>query len=124
MAFEPGGRADKLGNRYEGLWVAKQLLELLKEELQSVTVEAIGDDEIGVDMWVVSKEGVRFAHQCKARNKSKPAWTIADLGRAGVIGKMEYQLKRDPNCQAVFVSAVSAIELCDMCHSARNSTND
>ena len=26
MAFEPGGLADKLGNRYEGRWVAKQLL--------------------------------------------------------------------------------------------------
>ena len=33
MAFEPGGRADKLGNRYEGRWVAKQLLRLLNEEM-------------------------------------------------------------------------------------------
>jgi len=49
MAFEPGGRADKLGNRYEGRWVAKQLLRLLNEDIQSVTIEAVGDDEKGVD---------------------------------------------------------------------------
>lgn len=32
MGFEPGGRADKLGNRHEGRWVAKQLLRLLNED--------------------------------------------------------------------------------------------
>jgi hypothetical protein len=39
MGFEPGPMADKLGNRYEGRWVAKQLLRLLNEDIQSVTVE-------------------------------------------------------------------------------------
>ena len=39
MAFEPGGMAEKLGNRYEGRWVAKKLLELLDEQVKSVTVE-------------------------------------------------------------------------------------
>ena len=53
MAFEPGGYADKLGNRYEGRWVVKQLLRLLNEEINSVTIEAIGDDEQGVDVIVV-----------------------------------------------------------------------
>jgi hypothetical protein len=47
MAFEPGGMSDKLGNRYEGRWVAKQLLRLLKEEILSVTVELIGFEEEG-----------------------------------------------------------------------------
>lgn len=41
MAFEPGGMANKLGNRYEGRWVAKQLLRLLNEEIESVTVNLI-----------------------------------------------------------------------------------
>ena len=27
MALEPGGYADKLGNRYEGLWVVRQLFD-------------------------------------------------------------------------------------------------
>jgi len=48
MAFERGGRADKFGNRYESRWVVKQLLLLLIEEIHSVTIEAVGDDEKGV----------------------------------------------------------------------------
>ncbi len=53
MGFEPGGMGDKLGNRYEGRWVAKQLLRLLNEEVLSVTIELIGPDERGVDLLVV-----------------------------------------------------------------------
>ena len=48
MPVEGGGRADKLGNRYEGLWVARQLLFLLAGELTSVQVEAVGTDEAQV----------------------------------------------------------------------------
>jgi len=55
MAFEPGGIADKLGNRYEGRWVAKQFLRLLNEEIQSVTIELIGPNEQGVDLLIVKK---------------------------------------------------------------------
>ncbi len=51
--------ADKLGNRYEGRWVAKQLLRLLNEDIKSVTVELIGPDEEGVDLLVVKEDGVR-----------------------------------------------------------------
>lgn len=67
MAFEPGGMADKLGNRYEGRWVAKQLLRLLNEEIQSLTIELIGPNEQGVDLLVVKKDGTRQLQQCKAR---------------------------------------------------------
>ena len=62
MGFEPGGLADKLGNRYEGRWVATQLLRLLNEEIRSVTVEAIGDDERGVDLWIEKNEAVPEPH--------------------------------------------------------------
>ena len=67
MAFETGGMSEKLGNRYESRWVAKQLLRLLNEEIKSVTVELIGPDERGVDLLVVDKDGVRQLQQCKAR---------------------------------------------------------
>lgn len=32
MPYETGGRADKFGNRYEGRWVVKQLLRLIKRK--------------------------------------------------------------------------------------------
>ena len=71
MALEPAGYANKLGNRYEGRWIARQLLFLLHEQLRSVKVEAAGDDEAGVDLWVERKDGNREAQQCKAENGSK-----------------------------------------------------
>jgi len=64
MAFEPGGMADKLGNRYEGRWVAKQLLRLLNEELLSVTIELIGPNEQGVDLLIVKKDDIHQLQQC------------------------------------------------------------
>lgn len=42
MSDESGGRADKFGNRYEGRWVVKQLLRLIKEEISPITLENIG----------------------------------------------------------------------------------
>jgi len=36
MAYEPGGYADKLGNRYEGRWVVKQLLCVFNQLNQPV----------------------------------------------------------------------------------------
>ncbi len=80
MSFERGGRSDKFGNRYEGQWVAKQMLRLLKEEISSITIEAVGDDEKGVEFWLETREE-RQAHQCKARNKSKESWSISDLSQ-------------------------------------------
>ena len=43
MSSATGGRADKLGNRYEGWWVALKLIELLAEEVRSVQLEALGE---------------------------------------------------------------------------------
>lgn len=121
MAFEVGGRADKLGNRHEGRWVAKQLLRLLREEIKSVTIESIGDDEQGVDLWIELKDGKRQAQQCKARNASKEFWSTSDLKSRGILNNIRYQLDRDENCEFVFVSGVSNTVLCDICDSARNS---
>ncbi len=86
MAFELGGYSDKLANRYEGRWIARQLLLLLHEQVRSVTVEAVGVDEAGVDLWIERKDGKREAQQC----------TFADLNRRGVLAKLRLQLERDP----------------------------
>lgn len=124
MAFEPGGVADKLGNRHEGRWVAKQLLRLLNEEIRSVTVEAIGDDERGVDLWILKNGGIRQAQQCKARNGSKESWSISDLRARGVLSHLQFQLDRDPGIEFGFVSGIGATLLQDICESARNSNQN
>lgn len=124
MPFESGGLADKFGNRYEGRWVVSQLLSLLEEKIQSVTIEAIGDDEQGVDLWIVQHYGVRQAQQCKARNASNEYWSISDLISRGVLNKIRFQLDRDPNHEFAFVSSVGSEVFKDICEFARRSNND
>lgn len=124
MALEPGGYADKLGNRYEGRWVARQLLRLLNEEFLYVLVEPVGDDEQGVDLWVTRHDGTRQAQQCKARNGSKDTWTVSDLNSRGILSAMRRHLDRHDFHEFALVTAVSASGLGDICQSARDSTGD
>lgn len=124
MPLELGGIADKLGNRYEGRWLATQLLSLLDEKILSVTVEAIGDDERGVDLWIVQKNGVRQAHQCKARNASKEYWDISDLAGRGVLTNLQFQLDRDLKHEYFFVSSVGSELFKDICDFARRSADN
>ena len=92
MAFEPGGMAEKLGNRYEGRWVAKQLLRLLNEEILSVTIELLGPEEEGVDLLVVKKDGVPQLHQCKARLGNQNSWSVKALANRGILQNLRNQL--------------------------------
>jgi len=121
MAFEPGGRAEKLGNRYEGRWVVSKLLQLVYEDIRSVEIECIGDDERGVDLWITRNDGVRQAQQCKARNASQESWSVSDLKRRGVLEYAKYQLDRDRNHEFALVSGVPATQIGDICESARSS---
>lgn len=124
MAYEPGGYADKLGNRYEGRWVVKQLLRVLLEHIVSVTVEAIGDDQDGVDLVLVQKGGERQFQQCKARNRSKEFWTVPDLNNRGILKTMRSHLERYPACEFAFVTGVPSTVFGDICQSARKSNSN
>jgi hypothetical protein len=124
MAFEPGGMADKLGNRYEGRWVAKQLLRLLNEEIQSITIEMIGPNEQGVDLLIVKKDDIRQLQQCKARFGSSENWSIQDLKNKGILPNLKNHLVRDPQQEFALISPIPARNLADICESARNSNDN
>jgi len=124
MAFEPGGYADKLGNRYEGRWVVKQLLRLLNEQICSVTIEGIGNDERGVDLFIEKKDHTIQYQQCKARNASKEFWSIADLNSKDILTNAKFQLDRDPNNTFALVSGVPGTVIGDICESARKSNDN
>lgn len=124
MALEPGGYADKLGNRYEGRWVVRQMLRVLNENLQSVTCETVGDDEEGVDLRIEYLNGVRQDQQCKIRNVSKNNWSIADLDQRGILASMKQHLDEEPTNQFALVTAIPSILVHDICESARNSSGD
>jgi hypothetical protein len=124
MSGSSGGRADKLGNRYEGLWVAYQLLRLLAEEVASVQLEAIGDDEQGVDVWVTACDRTRDAQQCKRKNRTVGRWGTGELARQDVLKNLAAQLGRDASARFTFVSAHPAPELRELCDAARAAGGD
>src|SRR5436309_106889 len=111
MTIERGGRADKLGNRYEGRWVARNLLLVLDGQLVSLTVEAVGDDEQGVDLWLAHPDGTREAQQCKRKNRNKGRWGIGELRIQGVLGHLAHQLRRNVRHRFTLVSGDKAPDL-------------
>jgi hypothetical protein len=94
MSFDRGGRAAKPGHRHEGRRIIKNFLDVLDEHITSVTIEAPGDDEEGVDLWVIDKKGKRRAYQCKARNAGSDHWTAGDLYAKGIFKKARFQLEK------------------------------
>jgi hypothetical protein len=121
MPLEPGGYAEKLGNRYEGRWGVRQLLRLLSEELVTVTIEPLGDDEHGVDLWIERRDGSRQGQQCKHHDKP---WTLADLSARGVLRAACFQLDRDPSYEFALISPSTSPALGPLCESARQSSGD
>jgi hypothetical protein len=121
MSFDLGGRAAKLGHRYEGRWIIKDFLDLLDEYITSIKIEALGDDEEGVDLWVKDLSGKRRAYQCKARNAESFYWTAGDLHAKGIFKKARFQLYRGGDTEFHFVSDVTATQVKDICNKARNS---
>ena len=124
MTIASGGQADKLGNRYEGFWVARQLVRLVLGEIAAVQLEAVGDDEDGVDLWVTGLDGRRNPQQCKRKNRSNGRWTLADLRSRRVLQYLAAQLRAHPGAAFTFVSADPAPGLRDLAETARLAGDD
>jgi len=123
MAYESGGIADKLGNRFEKRWVISQLLQLLAGRIRSLKYEPVGPDEKGVDLWVVKENGLREAQQCKGELGTKSEWSMADLARLRILEHLRAQLDRDSSHEYALVSATPASIFRDLSRSARDAEN-
>ncbi|MFH1213493.1 MAG: ATP-binding protein [Candidatus Neomarinimicrobiota bacterium] len=121
MSMEPGGYACKIGNRYERLWIVRQIIDLLNEKITSVIIEDVGDDEKGVDLWITHKDGHKEAQQCKYGNTLESNWSIASLNSRGVLKSIIYQLDRDPSNEFSFISSIGALQLQDLIKRAKDS---
>ncbi|MFL0197618.1 ATP-binding protein [Clostridium sp. WILCCON 0269] len=123
MPYEKGGRADKSGNEYERRWVIYQILRVIEEELVSVELESIGEDEKGIDIWVTSPDGSREGQQCKGRNASKEEWDISSLKSKKIIKNWKKQLDRCSSNKVALVSPLSCQMLEDLIKRAKNTNS-
>ncbi|GIP59880.1 hypothetical protein [Paenibacillus woosongensis] len=124
MPYEIGGRADKHGNRFETRWIVYQILEVLDERLDYITIEALGDDERGVDIWIGKKNGVREGQQCKGRNGSKEYWDFGSANSRGIFENWKFQLDRDESNTVALVSPLSFTLLEDLSNRAKNTSDN
>ncbi|MDT2751310.1 hypothetical protein P7G96_08660 [Enterococcus thailandicus] len=124
MPYEKGGRADKDGNRFEIRWVVYQLLQILEEKIEYVILEALGDDEKGVDIWVGKKNGIKEGQQCKGRNGSKEYWDYASINAKGIFDHWKYHLDRDDANTVSLISPLTFTFLEDLIERARSSGGD
>lgn len=121
MAYEVGGRADKYGNRFEYNWTINKLLDVLNEKISYVIIEAVGDDEKGVDLWIGNSNGVREGQQCKGRAGSEEYWTYGSVNAKGIFTNWKQQLERSKLCKVSLVSPLPFTLFEDLTQRARDS---
>src|SRR5260370_30076282 len=118
-----GGWADKLGNRYEGRWTAKQLLHLLAEKLQMVQLETEDAVEQRIDLLVGHTDGALEAQQCK-KNNSQNNWPMTELARRGVLAGLHNFLIKAPTHRFTFISNREAPDFKRLIEKARDASDD
>lgn len=121
MAYEAGGRADKSGNRFEYNWTINKMLDVLNEKILYLTIEAVGDDERGVDLWIGNKDGTREGQQCKGRCRSNEYWTYGDVNEKGIWDNWKVQLENSKANLVSLVSPLAFYALEDITQMARNT---
>ncbi|MDO5519780.1 MAG: hypothetical protein Q4G58_04730 [bacterium] len=122
MAYELGGRADKFGNRFEYNWTISKVLDVVQEKIEFITLEAIGENEEGVDLWVGNKDGSCEGQQCKGRSGSEESWSYGTVNAKGIFTKWKNQLERDIKNHVSLVSPLAFTLFEDLTVRARNTS--
>jgi hypothetical protein len=115
----PGGPAEKYGNRFEALWTASRLVDLLHSKASAIRFEPPGDEGKGVEYWIQERDG-RWFEQVKRRPAG--TWTVRDLEKAGILAAFWSHLSDDPTHHARFVSTAPA-HLGELTDAARASVD-
>lgn len=108
-----GGAADKAGNRYEHLWVALRMAELMDGSASQIRLEPPGRAGKGIEL-EINIDGVTWGEQTK---HTVSRWTVNKLTSEGVLASAKLQLDRGLSFRLVVSS--SADELSTMASRAR-----
>ena len=123
MPYESGGRGDKIGNRYEFRWAVYQTLQVLDEKIDYIILEALGDDEQGIDIWIGNKNGIREGQQCKGRSGSKEYWEYGTANAKGIFTNWKAHLEREITNTVSLVSPLAFTLLEDIINRAKSTSN-
>src|SRR4051794_29427574 len=85
MSPRAGGEADKFGNRYEGAWTIRRLLDVVARHAESLTVEDLGEIARGAEFTFRRPQAVDQVHQVKRQRGSANAWSLRSLNSEGVL---------------------------------------
>ena len=119
MSLEPGGRADKYGNKYENQYLAKLLLRLAREKLVSIIVEPLGPNSDSVE-YIAEEDGKINYYQCKGSNSTKKFWSVADLKGHDVWNRAR-KIVSDVGKYYHFISPLPYNEIDELCKRARTN---
>lgn len=109
-----GGEADKLGNRYEGIWTVDALISVLTGEAAGISVEPL-DRELGVEFILHLPDGGKVYYSLKRQN-AQFVWSLRQLTAANekgrsILGDLIAKVTANPTHRAAFISATTANEL-------------
>ncbi len=107
-----GGEADKLGNHFEAVWTVQCALHVIEGKYASITVEALGEESVGVEFHLKHHDQRLQFHSVK-RQKTGGDWSISDLcsptkSTGSVLGDLFEKYKRWPECETRFISSTGA----------------
>lgn len=123
MSNEPGGRS-KSGDTYEKKYVLRQIIEVLREEIDYVNHEPLGNDADAVDCIVGKKDGSRELQQCKSRNRNSNDWSFSSINNYNLFERWGDHLELSQQNSVALVSPITYIKLEDLCNRAKRTSDN
>ena len=84
MSPRSGGEAAKFGDRFEGRWTVRYLLDLLFGRVETVVVEDIDEAAESVEFYA-TVNGVEQGHQVKRQWQANVTWPLSLLKSEGIL---------------------------------------
>lgn len=124
MSYEPGGRANKSGNKYEAEYVVYCLLDILKEKISYIIYEPLGDDQQGIDLLIENSEGIIERQQCKGSNGGQGFWCLSTANKKNLFKYWKIHLERDNSGLVTLVSPLPFPLLGGIINRAKDSSEN
>ena len=122
---ERGGPSDKIGNRYEDLWMSLSMTEVMDEHARAIHIQPTESKVKGID-FIIIRNGIREYCQVKSYCTDLGKWTISKLAggkrKSNVLKNFKTILCENENARCLFLSAHAAYELQELSYRATKAS--